>query len=253
MKQNFADAAHLGVAKTSLPETRDRLQRNWRNGVDLPSKGSVEQNIFAALFGDSEELADWKRDLQEALDAERAAKRANPHKTSTSTEAIAGAGPRWTDQSLLIVRDLIDDLWNLEERRLKKVLARNVGELGFWRNEMLRHIERISSGVGTAQDIDQISEIFDRTSGDIAVALQLLTNARTQLLYTVGGFDAAQKIDEIIYGSSHKEGIRGKIAEIVRCREFDTPEAKLMAKTAFDEIVLFNSRLSSLHQMLLLP
>lgn len=91
--RNFATAIHIGLPLGKDENSPERKLLNWRNGPDLPDP-KIELRIFEELFGDNIELADWKHDLQEALDRERAAKRAKSQRVSTSTETVGTAVPR---------------------------------------------------------------------------------------------------------------------------------------------------------------
>lgn len=78
VKRNFAELVHSGLPATEEENNPERKLWNWRYGVHLPREGRITQNIFDALFGDNQELADWKRDLEQALEAERETKALRP-------------------------------------------------------------------------------------------------------------------------------------------------------------------------------
>jgi tetratricopeptide (TPR) repeat protein len=91
--RNFAALVHSGLPPTEEENNPERKLWNWRFNVHLPKEGRVTQNIFDALFGDNPALADWKRDLREALDRERAEKRPRPERPESS-RATANGVPR---------------------------------------------------------------------------------------------------------------------------------------------------------------
>ncbi|ESZ87943.1 MAG: hypothetical protein Q27BB25_06440 [Blastomonas sp. CACIA14H2] len=65
---------------------------NWRNGIDLP-KLIHDHRILEVLFGDNADLTNWRKDLEDALEAARAAKRKKatgaPRTTFAKTRPIA--------------------------------------------------------------------------------------------------------------------------------------------------------------------
>ncbi|WP_157081093.1 transglycosylase domain-containing protein [Novosphingobium naphthalenivorans] len=70
----FAEAINAGRPRPKTEEAWENNLRGWRLAGRLPKSPKIVSNILLALFGDDPDLAEWKRDLEDALQRDRQAK-----------------------------------------------------------------------------------------------------------------------------------------------------------------------------------
>lgn len=101
--RNFATAV-FGQARGVDENGPEKNLRNWRNGVHCPDP-KEEPLIFKVLFGDNPELADWKRDLQDALERKREEKAASRTKAMKAAVRLTTVSPVATPTAHFMGRD----------------------------------------------------------------------------------------------------------------------------------------------------
>ncbi|MEJ7927034.1 hypothetical protein WG908_09730, partial [Sphingobium sp. AN641] len=72
--KDFAYAIHLRVPPVKTDDNPERKLRYWRAGPRIPDLPQIIEDICFHLFGEDENLAEWKNDLIQAYDRERLAK-----------------------------------------------------------------------------------------------------------------------------------------------------------------------------------
>lgn len=138
-------------------------------------------------------------------------------------------------------------------KRRSRGAARNLDRLVFSPAGSRRYLERIADGIGTRDDIAGIAATLDATADEVERSMQALSGYRDTLRETCG-WDAANTLDEIIYGKFGKDGLRrslGRIVKICEGQEAIPSDAVQIAVGALGTIEGLNSRIAELHDQLL--
>lgn len=137
--------------------------------------------------------------------------------------------------------------------RRSRGAARNLDTLVFSPAGSRQYLERIADGTGTRDDVAGIAAMLEATADDVERSMRDLSGYRDTLRESCG-MEAANALDEIIYGKFGKDGLRRSLGRIVKIGEGQRAipaEAVQIAIGALGTIEGLNSRIAELHDQLL--
>lgn len=142
------------------------------------------------------------------------------------------------------------DLWT---KNKSKSAAQNLSDLAFGPLGTKKHLEKIAAGKGTKDDFTAIAVQLDATSKPVERNIEALRKYRDRLREHAG-MEAAQKLDEILYGQVGKLALRNVLRELANAGRQPEPSADVIVRLAREGgsmMEKLNKDLAILHDMLL--
>ncbi|WP_114217154.1 hypothetical protein [Ochrobactrum sp. 3-3] len=131
--------------------------------------------------------------------------------------------------------------------------AQNLDTLSFAPQGSRMHLESIAAGRGTSADIDAIAASQEATAFDVEMSMQQLSHYRGPLRKALGR-DAAERLDNLIYGPFGKTRLRNLLADLVCSYEGKEPvpeSAVADAAAILKSVEALNAEITALHDEIL--
>jgi hypothetical protein len=124
--------------------------------------------------------------------------------------------------------------------------ARDLALLAFWNDGMRGPLERIASGAGGRDELQQVSSLLEDSESDVMEIVSRLTDARDEHIATKFGMTVAQALDKVVYRKVGPGAIRDKIADFTRAHGDKSLQSD--AINIINEINDFDTELAKLHE-----